>query len=174
MARERTVGQRPFRIPPILFEGDESGAPAPAMGPGEKYALGPAAPAGHFDGRSRPVARGLWHADPAPDRAGCRTGFMRIGTSLEKSNANTARWPWVSIWSCAFTSALFQAPRRLKSIFIPIPGIGLSMCRAPKPNMWRSWATLCRRPVAEACHFPSRRHSAGYRVARQPSAVCHF
>jgi len=49
MARKRTVAQLPFRIPPILLEGDESGAPTPAMGPGQKYALGPAAPTGHFE-----------------------------------------------------------------------------------------------------------------------------
>jgi hypothetical protein len=48
-ARERRADKLPFRIPPILLEGDESGAPATAMGPGEKYALGPAAPARHFD-----------------------------------------------------------------------------------------------------------------------------
>jgi hypothetical protein len=49
MAPKRTVDQLPFRIPPILLEGDESSAPAPAMGAGQKYALGPAAPAGHFE-----------------------------------------------------------------------------------------------------------------------------
>jgi hypothetical protein len=49
MAQERTADQLPFRIPPILLEGDELGAPTPAMGPGEKYVLGPAAPAGPFD-----------------------------------------------------------------------------------------------------------------------------
>ncbi|MGO9199705.1 MAG: DUF4912 domain-containing protein, partial [Limisphaerales bacterium] len=49
MARVRTGGQLPYRIPPILFEGDESGAPAPARGPGDRRALGPAAPVAYFD-----------------------------------------------------------------------------------------------------------------------------
>ena len=49
MARVRTGGQPPYRIPPILFEGDESGAPAPARGPGDRRAPAPAAPVAYFD-----------------------------------------------------------------------------------------------------------------------------
>jgi len=44
-AAQTPLPPRPFRLPPILLEGDESGAPEPAVSHGQKDALGPAAPA---------------------------------------------------------------------------------------------------------------------------------
>jgi len=85
---------------------------------------------------------------------GIPTGFMRIGTSLRQSNANTARWPWAGISSCAFTNAPFQDRQPLKSISIPIPGIGPSLCRARKPSMSPNSAAPCPAACGKALPLP--------------------
>ncbi|HXP60319.1 MAG TPA: DUF4912 domain-containing protein [Dongiaceae bacterium] len=48
-SRERTVDEPPYPIPAILFEGDESDPPAPAVGSVEECAPSPVAQAGHVE-----------------------------------------------------------------------------------------------------------------------------
>jgi uncharacterized protein len=48
MAKRKVPARKsPPKLPPLLLEGDQS-APPPVSGPGEKFALGPAAPTQHF------------------------------------------------------------------------------------------------------------------------------
>ena len=48
-SRKRTADELPYAIPAILFEGDESDPPVPAVGPVEECAPSPAAQAGHVE-----------------------------------------------------------------------------------------------------------------------------